>query len=397
MTNKEEILSKFVSEISKLDNDSFLSFNGIDLTIDTTSNSAINKDLLDSIFSNTNSLPQNKYELKITTSKYDDVIFFYDENDFVNRYKAKEDSLNENAVIFINPSGPSEIEIVAHRHTNKFIYNFSEYKGLLSLLTDTKELSQFKNESSKTFTLVSKEFGIFNVGYTMPKLEYFYRLSLEGKLERLKAEFQKKEFIQFFKEIVITSVHNKDEKFRFNEIISNLDSILSLTSRDYEAYVSNFAFDKIKSEFKEERELYFDSIDKSISSIGKQVVSFPLTFAASVFAVYKVENKPAILFLILLAYFLYTVIAFLILRMTSYNVQCLNEDVLDEEKEIKASYKKLYRNFQKDFKKIKKKITKLKLIIGSLFAVLIGLFILFIVFAADNIGWIDLSKCTFLQ
>ena len=57
----------------------------------------------------------------------------------------------------------------------------------------------------------------------------------------------------------------------------------------------------MKSEFKEERGMYFDSIDKNIALTVKQVISIPLTFAAIIFASYKVKDQPALLILILSA------------------------------------------------------------------------------------------------
>ena len=103
----------------------------------------------------------------------------------------------------------------------------------------------------------------------------------------------------------------------------------------------------MKSEFKEERGMYFDSIDKNIASIGKQVISFPLTFGATIFASYKVKDQPALLILILSAYFLYTIIAFLVLNMTAYNIKCLRKDVKQEEEIIQNSYRIIYADFKK--------------------------------------------------
>ena len=294
-------------------------------------------------------------------------------------------------IIFIMPKGKPGGNDVKVDQTNLFCKNYLIYQETLEFFLETKEFAQFKNDSSKNFTIISKEYGVFHIGYRLPDFYYFYTIKLDGKLKRLKNEFAKKEFIQFFKEIVVASVHSTNEDERFQTLISQLDSIIDLTSKDYEAYVSNFAIDKIKSEFKEERESYFENIDRSISSIGKQVISFPLTFAASIFASYKVQDKPGVILLILIAYFLYTVIAILILRMTSYNVWCLRQDVNEEETQIKTEYSKLYSNFESDFKKIRNKILNLRIIIWVLYGVLIFLFILFALYSSNIMSWIDLS------
>lgn len=387
MSSKNSIIETLINELNKVNFDGISQFNGIECTVDASSN----PDLIQSInavFNQTEELPGNKISFLLTNSKWLDVLFYYNETDFINRCKLDLDKYRNNSVFFLNPMGNSNTK--TSDDTQRFILNFLTYKSLRELLHNTKEISQFKNETSKTFTLVSKEYGIFNVGYTLPDYSYFYTIDIAGKSDRLKKEFEKKEFIQFFKEIIVTSVHSIDEKNRFNVIVVQLDSIIDLTLKDYETYVSNFAIDKIKSEFKLERESYFESIDRSISSIGKQVVSFPLTFAASVFASYKVQDTPGILLLILIAYLLYTIVAYLILSMTTYNVYCLRNDVSSEENAIKNSYGKIYSDFKADFDKIKTKILLLRIVIGVLYIVLTLLFVLFALYAAHSMKWLDL-------
>jgi hypothetical protein len=390
MNNKDQNLSKLVNDLSKLKSDDIFSFNGLELILSTTNSPDLVKSTFTS-FKEVEILPENKISIKLTSSKYDKVIFFLDEMDFIKRSRINLNNYEEYDIIFIMPKGkPGDKDVTVDR-TNLFCKNYLIYRETLNFFLDTKEFAQFKNESTKNFTIISKEYGVFHIGFRLPDFYYFYSINLEGKLRRLKDEFAKKEFIQFFKEIVVASIHSTTEGDRFQTLISQLDSIIDLTSKDYEAYVSNFAIDKIKSEFKEERESYFENIDRGISAIGKQVVSFPLTFAASIFASYKVQDKPGVILLILFAYFLYTLIAILILRMTSYNVRCLRQDVTAEETQIKTEFRKLFSNFESDFKKIKNKILNLRIIIGVLYGVLISLFILFALYSFNIMTWIDLT------
>src|SRR5690606_6719430 len=170
--------------------------------------------------------------------------------------------------------------------------------------------------------------------------------NLEPYVEELKSEFVKKEFIQFFKDVIINSIHSTDVRDRFFELTKSLKLLLNLTEKDYESYVLDFAIDKIKSKFKEERNKYFESLEKSIDTVSKQIVSFPLTFGATAFASYQVKDKPFILVLIVVAYLLYTIIAFRVLSITDYNILCLKADVKKEENEIKNGYDKVYDDFK---------------------------------------------------
>ena len=390
MNNRDKLIFTLLDDLNDLNPSDFISFNGLELVFSTSNNPALPTSL-SSVFEGVEKLPGEKVSIKITHLKIEDALFYLDEEDFMNRSAIDLKDYTHNDVIFLNPKGPEPFQRVTPEQINFFSINFLTYKEILQFLLEIKEFAEFKNESLKTLTIVSKEYGVFHVGYLRPNYKFFYSINIEGKLERLKREFDKKEFIQFFKEIVVTSVHGTAEKERYQTILRQFDSILDLTSKDYEAYVSNFAIDKIKSQFKEERETYFASVDRSISSIEKQVVSFPLTFAASVFATYKVQDNPGIILLILVAYLLYTVIAVLILRMTSYNVNCLQSDVNAEENEIKTAYGKLYSNFKADFNKIRTKIYNLNVIIIALYFILILLFLLFCFYAAITMEWIELS------
>ena len=391
MKNKDDLLSKLDKELSTFNVDNFSEFNGLIWTVDISEKPSL-KTVLQSMFKNVEELPLNKLSVKLGNSVYPDIYYFFDENDFMNRCNLNLMEYQEKSVVFLNPKGYQDSIVNQPIDTNGFIVNFLTYKAVRNLFKETKELTQFINESSKIFTIVSKEYGVFHVGYSLPEFSYFYQINITGKAERLIKEFEKKEFIQFFKEIIVTSVHSTEEKNRFRVIINQLDSIIDLTTKDYEAYVLNFAIDKIKSDFKKERESYFENIDRSISSIGKQVVAFPLTFAASIFASYKVQEEPGVLLLILLAYLLYTIVAYMILTMTAYNVLCLRKDVKSEEAVIKNSYGKIYSDFKTDFDKIKTKLCLLRFIVAFLYGVLTLLFILFALYTAHNMQWLDLSS-----
>ncbi|MDP2160677.1 MAG: hypothetical protein Q8K02_09360, partial [Flavobacterium sp.] len=223
------------------------------------------------------------------------------------------------------------------------------------------------------FIVVSKENSVMHIGYKNiePRLEELDEIYPHYEL--LKKRFEKVdlydkvseniEFIKLFIENISTAGfgNNKEKKDdSLFEIVKGLKILISLTERDYENYIKNFSFEKIKSKFKDERNKYFEGLEKNIDLISKQVVTFPLTFAATAFASYQVKDKPIILILVLVAYLLYTFIAFNILGITSYNIKCLGSDIEKEEKDIEKNFNKNSQDFKDDFDKIKNKTTKIK-------------------------------------
>ncbi len=394
MFNSQHLdIQKFLTFFRSMKEQNFVSYDGRTLLLKFTKKLDVAEfNLIEKVFKTTVLLPNNQVEIVLSSVLLKNHYLYFNEIDFINRYSIKE-KYNESVIIILKLEGKSIIKQInqSYLENNKFIYNLHEYKQILNDFLTTPELVPYKSETDKVFTIISKENGVFNVGYSTPKEDYFHNVNLSGLRTKLNKEFKKKEYIQFFKEIIISGVHNTPEKLRYSEILKTSATLLSLARRDYETYVSNFAFDKLKSEFKTERESYFASLDKNIASVGKQVVSFPLTFAATIFASYKVKEQPGILLLILVAYLLYSIVAFLILRMTSYNVKCLKQDVQNEETSIKDSYKLIFEDFKEDFKKIKNKIKKLRTIIVVLYIVLIFLFLLFTAFAMHTMGWFNLE------
>lgn len=391
MIEKEEAaIENLIKEFEKVNFDDICDYNGLSYVFDLSENPTL-KNAIKEIFIY-EELPAGKIEFKKNATRYEDLLIYKNEDEFIKNCKITLSDYDKYSIIFLNPQTSNNLADITYSDTSQFVLNFLNYKAILELFFKTKDISQLNNPSTQTITLVSKEYGIFNIGYSLPNYKFFYSINISGKLNQLLNEFDKKEFVQFFKEIIVTSVHRIEEKDRFKVIIEQIDPIIDLTSKDYEAYVSDFAIDKIKSEFKKERESYFESIDRSISSIGKQVVAFPLTFAASVFASYKVQDKPGVLLLILFAYLLYTIVAYLVLSLTSYNVRCLRKDVETERGIIKNAYGKVYENFKPDFEKIGVKICLLRVVVGFLYVVLTLLFVLFFLYFAQSIDWIDLSS-----
>lgn len=362
-------------------------YNGSLLTFVCQNNLSSNTDLLKQVFSEVNTLLQNKIEIKLSSCILKNTFFYFDIKDYFRQYNDYSNNFyNSNIVILKNN------ETVLFKEKNELfsqlkatLFNFIQYRELINFLISKNEFTPYHNETNKQFVIISKENGAFHIGYSLQDIRLSLIEDLEPLFNELKKGFANKEYIQFFKEVIIGGIHQKETKDRFFEITKSLKVLLNLTERDYENYVLNFAFDKIKSKFKEERNKYFESLEKNIEIVSKQVVSFPLTFGATAFASYQVKDKSWILGLIVLAYFLYTIIAFKVLSLASYNIVCLDADVKKEEDEIKSSYGKIYSDFKDDFDKIWIKISKLKNLIKTLKMILLTLIVLFVCFSIFQI------------
>lgn len=326
----------------------------------------------------------NQCEVRIDIPYNDGkLILFYNEEDFLRRainYFADFDQLQ--IVILKHDIGSLQKSTGEQFTVEKAIFfNFLYYHKILRFLERQDHFISVHSRPDLQFVIFTSEKGPFYIGYNLhePKVKNLEDLSLVYRT--LEQEFQKIDFVQFFKGATINTIHEYPINERFFYLVQSLRVILNVALRDHFIYIRNFDFDKIKTKFKEERNKYFESLEKNIDSISKQVTSFPLTFAASIFAGYQVKDKPAILVLVFLAYLLYTIIAWKILGITSFNTESTKSDVEHEEKKIKSSYEVLYHEFEPEFKKIYDKINRLEGLITILRTVLVGLLISFVVFA----------------
>ena len=131
-----------------------------------------------------------------------------------------------------------------------------------------------------------------------------------------------------------------------------------------------------------------ESIKKNIESVNKQVTSFPLTFAASAFAGFQVKDKPAILLLIVGAYFVYTVVAYKVLSIASYNTEGIKADVDSESDKLKKGYEVVFKEFENDFTRINTKLGMINSLIGILKVVLVSLLFAFTIFSIYEIFFV---------
>lgn len=344
--------------------------------------------LFKEIFSQVDELLNNRIEIVLSSIVLKDTYIYWKLEDYFNAFEKYRENFNEQIILVLQETEKPILKDKGEIFTieKSVIFNYYIYRKILNYFKQTPFFTTLTNETNNEFIIVSKNNGVYHIGYKYREERVKNLGDLEPVYQELKLLFEKKEFIQFFKEIVSNSgIHLKDKNDRFFEIIQSLKMLLNLAEKDYENYVLDFGFEKIKSKFKEERNKYFESLEKNIETVNKQVFAFPLTFSAAAFATYQVKDKFWILGLILIAYIFYTIIALYILHMVGYNIRCLDQDVEKEEKEIKNTYNKLYSDFQDDFKKIWTKISKLKILIIILKIILSSLLILFIIYSLIQI------------
>jgi len=334
----------------------------------------------------------NQCEIRID-SVYNNgsLAIFFDENDFIKRgYSYFSEFENLNLIILKNEKpGLEKLPNETFSKEKSIFFNLFYYQKILSFLEDEEHFISVNDRADLQFIIFSSDKGPFHIGYNLldPRIKNLENLSIVYDL--LLKEFKKIDFVQFFKSAIINTIYEYKVEERFFYFVQSLRVILNIAQRDHYIYIRNFDFDKIKSKFQEGRKEYFKRLDDNIESINKQVASFPLTFAASVFAAYQVKEKPAILILIFMAYALYTLIAWKILNVTELNKNRIKEDIDADANKIKKNYQLVYSDFENDFQAIDSKIGKIEGLVSILRTVLLGLLLCFLIFGIYEIFFVE--------
>jgi len=356
-----------------------------------------NLSIIKSVFTHTENLTGNKISLKLKSTTIENFHVFFKREDYLKRYNEYFENFAKSQLLILEKESQVIFKDVSEKFSkNKaIIFNNHSYQQILYLLKTNSIFTSIKSDDNELI-IVSKENSVMHIGYKNYDLRIGELDDLYPDFLLLKKRFEKRdfsdritentEFIKLFIETISTAgIGNYESKDRFFEIVKGLKIIISLTERDYNNYINEFSFEKVKSKFKEERNKYFENLEKNIDLISKQVVSFPLTFAATAFASYQVKDKSWVLALIFIGYCLYTFIAIRILGITSYNIICLEKDIVKEEDSVKKSYSKDHNDFEEDFEKIKIKTEKIKDLVFYLRIILFSMLILFFMYSAFQI------------
>ncbi|GGD53178.1 hypothetical protein GCM10011514_16620 [Emticicia aquatilis] len=314
--------------------------------------------------------------------------YFLTEIDFMSRYSfSSEDEFDSSEVVIFNFNGKLQVksENDIFNTENSLIYNFKSYKFLLDYLSKKEEFLEHINSQTREMILVgknSKKNAVIKIRYNHNEARVAYLENLAPSIELIFKSFKDKEFIYLFRDRVVDFLStNISEKDSFFLVVKNLPNLLKEAEIDFQFYLKKFNFENIKNRFRDDRIKYFDSLDKHLDNIGKQIAAVPLSFSAVAFAEYQVKDTFLILWLIFFGILIYTYLSWKMLNLSLFDVEKLEEDLVNEYENIKKDYQDMLVSLDSDFAKIWQKIDNFKDIIKYVKYSLIALLCLFILFS----------------
>ncbi len=206
------------------------------------------------------------------------------------------------------------------------IENTTCYYKVLSILKGD-EFADYVNTIDKEIVLYSGMKGIKRIQIPDYLPQFDSSGSIRQACNSLVSKLGSSDFKIYFKNQLF-DFRGSGNVTALQEIILSLGNIIHEADNNLQLYLKNFSFEKLKNDLQREKEKYFSSLREILGKNLSQIVSIPVSFAASVFATYRVSDV-FVLSIILLAFILYSIF--------TYYLQSL---YLTDIKEIAGSFKK---------------------------------------------------------
>ena len=138
---------------------------------------------------------------------------------------------------------------------NKFVENILFYQKIINLLEEKLGLYNSPSRELVLSSSSSKE-QPFLIGYPSVKPE-LPSLDLKLIFDSIQEQLNRKDFSPFFKHQICFNLFEVPKEERYVEFLNKYNFILESANLDFEIYLRDFSFEKIRTKFRENRDKYF--------------------------------------------------------------------------------------------------------------------------------------------
>lgn len=268
------------------------------------------------------------------------------------------------------------------------IDNFSQRKILLEIFLDlNNKIIEFKRSRLENDELIiasnidKKALTIIEYKtYNSTKLNYFILLPL---LE-FKNKISSDDWLACFKNTICEYLHLQQNNKSFDIIYTNFNYILNLTEKNFQLYISKFSFDKIRKQFRVEKNSYFEGLNTAQNKISNQIISIPISLGASIYSFFQLEADFITLILIYSSVIIYIFFITYVIIMNLYDIRKIDCDSKEEEGNMKNHYPDLLIDYAVDFRFMRNKIRRIYFLAWAIILALVITIILITIFIFEE-------------
>jgi|GEM_PF-1899124 len=301
---------------------------------------------------------------------------------------------DESGHYFYNNSSTQNVESnLPYSHKKFLLKHFSQYTTLLKIFLEHKgRLVEVEKNTSKGKELIILSKGeeklITSINYLNIDKDVFQLSYSEFPLERFSSKLIIDEWLACFKNTLCQFMElQSDDRRSFGNLYTNFNYIYNQTSKNYDLYLSKFSFDKIRKQFRAEKNNYFEGLNNAQDKISSQIISIPLSLGASIYSFFQLDAHSTTLKLVFFAVCIYTLFIIYVLAMNLYDIKKIASDAHEEKMNMKNYFPDLLKDYKSDFKFMKNKMRRVAVLgWGIIIALLLTLvFIAIFIFEFQDI------------
>ncbi len=257
------------------------------------------------------------------------------------------------------------------------IMHFRQYKALLDIyLNGEGYLYEIKRKALgvNEFVVLSKgeKKLVTSINYKTIDKTIFVDDNVMIPLDEFRTKMLSEEWLACYNETLCQFMEAQISQRRtFANLFNNFNYLLNLTGQNFQLYILKFSFDKIRKQFKTEKNTYFDNLNVAQDKISAQIISVPISLGASIFSFYQFNASPLILTIIYIAIWIYAIFIGFVVVMNLYDIKKIATDANEEEKNLNDHYPDLFSELKKDFAYMKNKRTRVRILAWAIIVALV--------------------------
>lgn len=257
------------------------------------------------------------------------------------------------------------------------ISHFRQYKALMDIyLAHEGSLYEIIRNSilGSEFVVLSKgeKKMVTSISYKAIDKTIFVEDNVTLPIDEFRTKIFSEEWLACYNETLCQFMDAQiPERRTFSNLFNNFSYLLNLTGQNFQLYILKFSFDKVRKQFKTEKNNYFDNLNAAQDKVSSQIISVPISLGASIYSFYQFNASPLVLTIIYIAICIYSLFIGFVVVMSLYDIRKIASDANDEEKNLKAHYPDLFIELQKDFDYMKNKRIRVRILAWAIIVALI--------------------------
>jgi hypothetical protein len=255
--------------------------------------------------------------------------------------------------------------------------HFKQYKTLLDIYLGAEgSLYEIKRTSraGSEFVVLSKgeKKLVTSINYKVIDKTIFVEDNVSLPIDDFRAKILSEEWLACYNETLCQFMDAQIPQRRtFSMLFNNFTYLLNLTAQNFQLYILKFSFDKIRKQFKTEKNTYFENLNTAQDKISGQIISVPISLGASIFSFYQFNASPLILTIIYIAIWIYAVFIGFVVVMNLYDIKKIATDANEEEQNLREHYQDLHTELIKDFAYMKNKRLRVRFLAWAIIVALL--------------------------